>query len=289
MLNCHLLSISKGMMCAKISFPRLSKIVLLIMATLLATASGSDSKQSQQRETTISYRTSHHYGLQRMAKSNVKEDVQCALKTVQAVVNIPDCDFSPIVDTVNDFSNINDVSTFVVALLNVKENSAREVMSFCDPKCGQPVVDALESCGATKTAQTLVQMCASNNISQPCFTKTDDFFRAEIRIEKECNIYPRYKITNVTANKACQTALGGLKQSIGCCASLYNTSFVRTLDPKDLLFNTNIFASALWGGNNVTTLRACNVSTLTNAAPPPHYLALLTLSLLVTLASVVIV
>ncbi len=107
--------------------------------------------------------------------------------------------------------------------------------SFCNRRCGQPLVDLFFTCGMADEAATLVYSCRVNENGITCGTILGAVAADATAAENVC-LPP-----STPCSTACQNALQDLRDTGGCCANLTEVGSQFNIDVA--LYNFTLWES----------------------------------------------
>ena len=163
--------------------------------------------------------------------------------------------------------NVVDLTAAIASRLDLFDN-------FCQPSCGQAIINAWEACGVyndvINEAQLLINLCSANN-GRSCYR---DFVNI-------VNLYSRgYGCsTQQACSEDCRTAVTSGVQSYGCCLNIPIT-YNDAVFPDDRI---NAGANEVFASCSVSRPAACPASPLGGAG---HLVAAVTLLVLSSIISI---
>ncbi len=129
---------------------------------------------------------------------------------------------------------------------------------FCEPRCGQPMVNAFCRCGFEQLGELVVQACSLNAQGQRCTLRTviEPLTDALTIAEGECLPYS----PGSTCSTACKTALEAARDLGGCCVNIYNITRtdVIEIDEYALWASCDVETPGFCGGSSLSTSGNCN-------------------------------
>ena len=143
--------------------------------------------------------------------------------------------------------------------------------NFCQPSCGQAIINAWEACGVyndgINEAQLLINLCSANN-GRSCYRDFDNIFFL---------FFNAFGCS--TCSEYCRTTLTSGVQSYGCCVNIPVTYYDAVLPDEGI----NADANELFASCSVSRPATCPASPLGGAG---HLVAAVTLLVLSSIISI---
>ena len=131
---------------------------------------------------------------------------------------------------------------------------------FCEPRCGQPLVNTFCVCGIERDAELVIQACSFNAQGQRCTLRQEiePLTTALTAAEKVCLPYSH----GSSCSQACKTALVASRDLGGCCVNLFNItrSNLIAIDDYALWASCGIQTPGFCGGSSLSPSGNCNKS-----------------------------
>ena len=140
----------------------------------------------------------------------------------------------------------------ISALENGNTDTLEDIYNFfCEPRCGQPLVNTFCACGMEQVAELIVQACSFNAQGQRCTLRQEiePLTTALTAAENICLPYSQ----GSSCSQACKTALVASRDLGGCCVNLFNITRSNLIAIDDY---------ALWASCGVQTPGFCERSSL---------------------------
>ena len=167
--------------------------------------------------------------------------------------------------------NAVDLTAAIASRLDLFDN-------FCQPSCGQAIINAWEACGVyndvKNEAQLLINLCSANN-GRSCYR---DFVNIVNLYSSGFECSTQTQISG-SCSEDCRTILTSGVQSYGCCVNIPIT-YNDAVFPDD---GINAAANELFASCSVSRPAACPASPLGGAG---HLVAAVTLLVLSSIISI---
>lgn len=85
---------------------------------------------------------------------------------------------------------------------------------FCQPRCGNPLIDYFQQCGTPHLVEFVVQLCARNSQGVPCYSLS---VASALNTTFTACSATLAGSNNATCSSGCQTALQATLPTVGCC------------------------------------------------------------------------
>ena len=122
---------------------------------------------------------------------------------------------------------------------------------FCEPECGNPILEALADCGAEDyIIDFYVGLCGTNADGDSCY---EGFVTATSFVQRETVCVANY---DQYGSCSCSSDLSSVVEQLGCCVNVYNDYYMNFVE-----FDVD----ELYDGCGVETPRDCNNSPISGS------------------------
>ena len=124
---------------------------------------------------------------------------------------------------------------------------------FCQPRCGNPILQTFLSCSLNPIADAARYLCSTNAAGSQCFELFDPLLADANQAAPSCS----RSVSTFSCSFSCSSALTTLRDNSGCCVNFLNNSAV--LVTQSSVLSTLEFE--LWERCSVITPGFCNLET----------------------------
>ena len=99
---------------------------------------------------------------------------------------------------------------------------------FCEPRCGQPIVNLYIRCGSAGTATAFVRNCGTNSMGTRCMDRSVQNALA-LRSNQIGMACRNTILSGDECTTECRNTITNVRQSLGCCLNLMDTTAITNI------------------------------------------------------------